>query len=450
MSAERFVVVGLAHVRATWFAEVSRWSTSGLLPIEFVKCVSIDEVRSHVASGRAVSALLLDAGRTGVDRDLLDDARTAGTAVIVIGDERRNWVELGAAAQLPATFGRAELVELLRRHATPIGRADAIDEPLAAVVDGGWRGRLVAVTGPGGTGTSTLAMALAQSLGADARNLGLVVLADLALDADLAMYHDARDVVPGVQELTDGFRSGTLDPDAVRAMTFEVTDRRYHLLLGLRNHRDWTAIRPRSFDAALDALRRAFRVVVADLDDDVEGQERTGSLDVEERNVFARRCTRQADVVLVVGLPDTKGVHALVRTVHRLLDHGVDARRIVPVLNRAGRSPRRRAEIAQAYAQLLGDRHEHALAAPVFVGERRGLDDLVSQAAPMPASLARTIGASVDALLDHALAEHEPVAPSATSRSSGEEPERIVPGSLGSWSDLDDEDGTGTGGQVAG
>ena len=37
MTTERYVVIGLAHVRSDWFTEVARWSTSGSLPIEFVK-----------------------------------------------------------------------------------------------------------------------------------------------------------------------------------------------------------------------------------------------------------------------------------------------------------------------------------------------------------------------------------------------------------------------------
>ena len=50
----------------------------------------------------------------------------------------------------------------------------------------------------------------------------------------------------------------------------------YHLLLGLRRHRDWTAVRPHAFAAGLDGLRRAFRVVVADVDADLEGERTTG------------------------------------------------------------------------------------------------------------------------------------------------------------------------------
>ena len=36
MARERFVVLGLAHVRSKWFPEVGRWSTNAAAPIDFV------------------------------------------------------------------------------------------------------------------------------------------------------------------------------------------------------------------------------------------------------------------------------------------------------------------------------------------------------------------------------------------------------------------------------
>jgi MinD-like ATPase involved in chromosome partitioning or flagellar assembly len=430
MSTERFVVLGLAHVRAGWFAELSRWSTSGVVPIEFVKCVSVDEVRSRLLGAHAVSAVLVDARRTGVDRDLLAAARDAGAAAIVVGDDLRDWTALGATAQLPTQFSRRELVDTLDSCASPISRTELRVEHRAPIVDGAWRGSLVAVTGPGGTGASTVAMALAQAMANDAQNLGLVLLADLALDADLAMLHDARDVVPGVQELVDAFRSGALEPEGVRALTFDVVDRGYHLLLGLRNHRDWTAIRPRAFDAALDAMRQTFRVVVADIDHDVEGQERTGSLEVEDRNVLARTCTANADLVVVVGQPGTKGLHALVRCVHQLLEHGVGGERIVPMFNRVGHTVRHRAELSRAFAYLTDAGQRNALASPLFLAERRGLDSLITQAAPLPRSLTRPIGNAISALLD----QQETLEPT-----SSDEPQRVAVGSLGTRFETNDD-----------
>src|SRR5262245_66523313 len=100
--------------------------------------------------------------------------------------------------------------------------ARATSEPLGA-----WRGRLVAVTGSGGVGRSTLAMALAAGLAADPRDAGLVVLADLALHAQQALLHDAGDVVPGVVELAEAYRGQGLGPAGVRSVGFSVAGRGY-------------------------------------------------------------------------------------------------------------------------------------------------------------------------------------------------------------------------------
>ncbi|MEQ1786458.1 MAG: hypothetical protein ABL966_05350, partial [Acidimicrobiales bacterium] len=84
MAAERFVVLGVAQVRSAWFREVARWATSAMLPVEFVKAMSVEEVRVRLRSGRGYSALLVDDSLSGLDRDLVDLAREAGCSVIVV------------------------------------------------------------------------------------------------------------------------------------------------------------------------------------------------------------------------------------------------------------------------------------------------------------------------------------------------------------------------------
>ena len=344
-------------MRSPWFREVARWATSAMLPVEFVKAMSVEEVRVRLRSGRGYSALLVDDSLAGLDRDLVELARESGCAVVVVesGRARRAWAELGASAVLPSTFGREELLQTLAQVATAIARSTATaavhtEEPPRD----GYRGRLVAVTGSSGTGRSTVAAAIAQGLAGDPRNLDLVCLADLALHAEQAMLHGAADVVPGVVELVEAHRAGTPATDEVRRLTWLVTDRGYHLLLGLRRHRDWTTIRPRAFAAGLDGLRRAFRVVVADVDADLEGERATGSIDVEERNTMARATTLAADLVVVVGLPGMKGLHSFLGRIRDLLAHGVPAAQLLPVVNRAPKGPRARAELTAAFGELLG------------------------------------------------------------------------------------------------
>jgi hypothetical protein len=432
MASERYVVLGVAQVRSPWFGEVARWHTSAMLPIEFVKAMSVEEVRVRLRSGRGYSALLVDDSLAGLDRDLVELARESGCAVVVVESGRANraWTELGASAVLTSSFGREELLQALAQVATPIARTTAnssahADEPTTE----GYRGRLVAVTGACGTGRSTVAAAVAQGLARDPRNLELVCLADLALHAEQAMLHGAGDVVPGVVELVEAHRAGAPSPDEVRRLTWLVTDRGYHLLLGLRRHRDWTTIRPRAFDAGLDGLRRAFRVVVADVDADLEGERATGSIDVEERNTMARATTRAADLVVVVGLPGMKGLHSLLGATRDLLAHGVPGPQLLPVVNRAPKGPRARAELTTAFGELLGRvRDEPGVPNPLFLGERRGLDDVLRDGARLPDSWLAPLAGSVQSVLDLA---HGTVA-----RRRGATPlERVAPGALGTWTE---------------
>ncbi len=427
MAAERFVVLGLAPARSAWFRSVGVWANSGALPAEFVRCISAEEVRARLGSGRPFSALVADAGLPAVDRDLVAAARSAGCAVLVVDDGRatRDWLELGAARVLPPSFGREELVAALASCAHPVrrGEADASDL-LTRPAPVAWRGSVAALTGAGGTGVSTTAIALAQALADDVRHGGMVLLADLRLHAEHAVLHDAGDVLPCVQELVEAHRSGQPTADDVRSLAFAVPERHYHVLLGLRRARHWPAIRPQAFEAAFDSLRRAWGVVVCDIDADLEGEDDAGSIDVEERNIMARTAAAQADVVFAVGLPELKGVHSLVRVLEELIAFGTDAARIVPVINRAPRSARARAGLAAVVAELTGPFAGGRLMNPIHVPERGNVEADVHDGARLPSALGAPLAGAFKALLDRP--RLEPVAT---------EPEPVRPGTLGHWTE---------------
>lgn len=427
MQRERFVVLGIARARSLWFRAVAQWATSSSIPAEFVKCVSAEEVRAHLASGRTFSAALLDGTLPTVDRDLIAAAREAGCPVLIVDDGRggRDWRALGAAGVLPAGFDREQLLEALASHASMVGGGDAAagsgNEP--DLLDARL-GRVIAVCGPGGTGASTAAIALAQQLGRDTAADETVLLADLALRAEQAMLHDARDIVPGVQELVEAHRGRQPHPEEVVGLTFDITQRGYRLLLGLRRPRYWSTVRPRSFEAAFESLRRTFGTVVCDVTADFEGEDEGGSMDVEERNVMARTAVQRADAVVVVGAFGMKGVHALVRLVGELLEAGVAANRIVPVLNQAPRNPKARAEATAAFAQLLAVPRSTAtaFASPVFLPRRR-VEAALRDGTPVPSPLGQVLAGAVNATLSR----------SARRAVALPEPQAVVPGSLGTW-----------------
>lgn len=434
MSRHRYAVLGLAGVRAVWFREVGRWSTAASIPVDFVKCVSIEEMRARLVGGRAFSAILVDAGTPGLDRDLLDAARDTGAAVLIVSDGRtgRDWIALGATAVLSEDFHRGELVDELERHGRPLDQAEAVSPPSGAPdAPASWSGRLVAVTGGAGAGSSVLAMALAQGLATDPRYTDLTLLADLALHADLAMLHDARDIIPGLQEVVDAHRTGTPGLADIRAMVFDTGTRGYHLLLGLRRHRDWAFLRQRAVIASLDSLVRSYRVVVADVDADLEGEQETGSIDVEERNVLARSTIQRADLVVAVGRSTMKGLHDLVRVTNDLVTFGVEPQRIVPVLNVAGRVGRGRAELTAALGDLLTP-VSPAIPTAVHVPERRRLEEVLRDNVALPSTITQPISAAVTGALEHLgpLTRPDP----------GTEPVAVTPGSIGHF--FDDEAGT--------
>lgn len=429
--ADRFTVLGVAPARTEWFRSVARWSNEAAVPVEFVKCISSREVESRLEQARPYSALLVDALTPGFDRDLIDAARSRGCAVIVVnpGVVDREWRALGVSGVLDERFGADDLMDVLRSVANPVGGLAAPADPAAhartRIVDAA----TLAVTGAGGTGSSTIAMALAQGLAAVPEHRRLI-LVDMALRADQAMLHDVGDVVPALGELVEAHRLGVPEDDEIARLVYSVPDRNYHLLLGLRHPRDWMTIGGRALEATWTSLENLYTTVVVDIDDDFDGSELTGAGDLEDRNRLARTAARRARLVVAVGNPGTWGVRRLVMSILALVELGVKPGRILPCVNRGPRQPRARAEITRAIGDLL---HAHSTStaefpSPIFVPDRRGLDDLVRDGGPLPRSLGSGVATPVSALMRHLGAPVGGV----------DAPIAIVPGSVGTWSDVDD------------
>lgn len=393
MAPDRYVILGVARPRAEWFAQLARWSNDGSLPASFIKCLDADEVVARAAGLGRVSMTILDGDAHGVDLDLFGRlARYCDLVVVVDDNDRRPWTRLGANRVWPTTLTVPMVRTVLEEEAAVAGAAsldvalqamagDTIDDVLAP------GGSSIAVIGRSGAGTSTLAAALAQGLADDPTRAGRICLADLALDASQALLHDSGDVIPGIQELAESHQRSRPSRRAVRRMTFEVEQRRYDLLLGLRRPSDWPAVGHREFTAALASLRRVYSYVVCDVDGTLEGEAETGSIDVEERHGMARHTVSSADVVVVVGRPDVRGLHQLVRTCDAVEDLGVDSVRILPAVNRAPRSPQTRAELTRTIAHLRQGGLGEGVPSPLFLPTRRHLDRTHRQVSRLPDSL---------------------------------------------------------------
>lgn len=425
MSSDRYVVLGLALPRSTWFREIAQWSNAGSIPVEFVKCVSPEEARARLESGRPFSALLVDGASPALDRDLVDLASKHACACIVVDGSRRDWTGIGVTARLEPKFDRTRLLEVLGTHARLIASADEVNRAPTLEEVSAWRGRVIAVCGPGGTGASTAAIAIAQALARELRYGGAVALVDLCRRADQAMLHAAPDIVPGIEELVDAHRNGRPSPEDVRAATFFVPERGYSLLLGLRQPRSWSALRPRTFEAAFTNLTQSFRALVCDVDNDFEGESEGGSIDVEERNVMSRTALGAADVVLVVGVGGVKGIHSLVRLVADLLAFGISPERLIPVVNRTPRSPKVRSSMTATVAQLLAPLNgSKFLPSPIFLPER-SLEPTFMDGTALPTAITDPLAGAVHAALSRVSTEPR----------ASRDPEPVAVGSLGNWTD---------------
>ncbi|HZT64441.1 MAG TPA: hypothetical protein VFA11_01490 [Acidimicrobiales bacterium] len=409
--AERYVVLGLARPRAEWFTQLAQWATGGSLPVEFVKCLTAEELHARLQSNRPYSAVLLDETLPIVDRDLVAVGQSAGCAVVLVASgeaSRRHWAELGADAVLRAPLDQGRLHEVLRAHARVLGPVtDPVDRSGERVVPP--RGRLVAVCGPGGTGTSTIATCLAQGLGS------ATILVDLALHAEQAVLHGVLDPV-GLQGLVEAHRRGGGDWSTLAPFVVEIRARGYHLLPGLARARAWSALRPHAFRSALDSLLRHYSHVVCDTDAEVEGERESGSVEVEDRNLMSRTALAGADVVVVVGSPGLKGTHSLVRLLADLVEFGVSPTRLLPVLNRAGRARRQSRSALQVLAPAGLER------SPVLIGDRPAVEAAIRDGSTLPHALVEDLTRTVRQMLAELTAPER-----------SDTPEPVTPGSLGSW-----------------
>lgn len=407
----RHVLLLVAPARRPWTSDVARWATSGVLRADAVSCLSVDEVRAVVGSGRNISVVLADAGTPGLDRDTVAGVTAAGAAVLVVDDgrNRRDWEAIGCAELLPAPLTSDVLADALDRHGRtvdPLARRSARISLLDGVTAG--RGRLVSVTGHDPRSSALIAIAAAEGRAGTGRTVALV---DGCRRSPLTVLHDPGPVVPGLAELVDLCRADAPDPAVVRDLLRQVPARRYDLLLGLRRPREWTLLRPLAVQAALDALLRSYDDVVVHHDPDLDDESATGSVDVEERHAISLAAVRSAGVVVVVDQGDLAGVQAASSVRADLLDAGVADERLLTVAVCPRPGGGRWSPISR-----VSPPHGHHLVATV---PRRTTAAHLS-VSRLPGRLVRAVAAAIDAVDDGS-------GPGATTTAA----HRVRPGELG-------------------
>ena len=415
----RYAVLGLVSTAASWPRRVDAWATSGAVPATITFCPSVEHLHARLRAGRQAAALL-DGDLPMVDRALLSAVSAAGAAAVVVEGtrRRRDWGQLGATAVLPSSFDERQLMAAITPRQAQ-AQAPSAHLPARSVRQ---HAPLVAVTGPGGTGASVTAIALAQGLAA---TWPRPLLVDSCLHAEQAMLHNAHGAHPGLADMVELHTGGQPSVRQIRQLTIGVVERGYHLLVGLRRARHWSSLRPASLQVTLQSLLGAFDIVVADVDAEVDGEAQTGSVEIEERNGLARTVLARSELILVVGQPTMKGVYALVRTLIDLLEFGIAPQRLLPVINQASGAATMRSELSRAVRQLVGDAAGGSAVSPALFLPEVPLEGALRDRDALPAALPRALATAVDALLQR----HG--APPPQPREAA--PQQITPGAIGHW-----------------
>src|SRR5262249_60574183 len=103
---------------------------------------------------------------------------------------------------------------------------------------------------------------------------------------------------------------------------------------------------------------------------------------------------------------------------------GVPPDRIIPVVNQAPHAARARARLAAAIADLASGAVNASLASPVFLPSRK-IEEAQHDGVPLPGPLPQLMAGAFRAVLERAA--------SRVAEPAGDGPERVLPGSLGSW-----------------
>lgn len=429
---ERQAVLVLVAGRSGWHRSLAGLVDAALAPLALQRCLGADELLSQAASAAATGVAVVDASALGVGRDLFDRLRQLGWGTLVVDGERtaRHWTTLGADAAVSPDAPAAELARL----ALGIAKAHASGRPReVAATHAPWErlatsgsetaearrcGRLVCVLGPGGTGTSTVARAIAQAA-ASREASPTVLLADFARRPHQALLHGSTRDGGGLDELLDHCRLSAPALDSVVATPPEVG---YHLLAGRRTPSAWASWGPFARQAALDALLGTYGIVVADCDGDLEGSAECGSPDVEQRHALQRACVNAADLVVAVGREGLGGLASLLQLL-------ADIRRLrhddppIGVVLRATAAPR---SLGRASRRLVTRRSEAGelpgLVLPPIPLPEVDIERSLVDGRHLPAALVRSCAPLVDAL--------DELGPAPT-RFGALEAAAVAPGSLG-------------------
>ena len=306
------------------------------------RCIDVADAVATAASGRA-DAVLLSAGLSGLDGDVLQRLVDAGAEPVVVTDPddeptASRVARMGSASvlswreisELPGLVAQRSSSRRNGASAAPTPAGGSVDEAFSSVADHGPLGRLAAVWGrTGAPGRSTVAVGLASAC-AERGLPTLLVDADVyggAVSSMLAML----DEVSGILAAARLANTGSLDLPALHQQVREIGPC-LRVLTGLPRADRWPQLRPGALAQVLRVARQMAPMVVVDCGFSLEQDEEL-SFDTAapRRNGATLTTLESADVVVAVGSADPLGLTRLARGVLDLREAvpGVDVAMVV-------------------------------------------------------------------------------------------------------------------------
>ena len=363
--------------------------------------MSVEEVRVRLRSGRGYSALLVDDSLLG----RRSRPRRAGPRGRLRGARRRQRPSAAAVGRAraprpccPTTFERDELLQVLQQVATPITRSTPASPRPPTSPTGGFRGRLVAVTGAAGRGAlhdrgrarpGPGQRSPPHRPGVPGRPRARRRPGDAPrLTRRRARAHRAR----------RGHRSGAPSIDDVRGLTWQsptgaTTCCSASAATATGRRCGHGPSRPRSTGCAgvSDRGGRRGRGPRGRAGHRL-GRRRGAQHDRPHHDLGRRPRARGRPTGL-------KGLHSHLRTTRALLAHGVPGARHPPGHQPLAQGPTRPRRAHRAFGTLLGS-DGAGVPSPLHLAERRHLDEVHRDGARFPDGWLAPVVTSVQAVLD--------------------------------------------------
>ncbi len=189
-------------------------------------------------------------------------------------------------------------------------------------------GLAIGVLGVGGSGASTIAMAVAQSFAGEHR----VNLIDLVVEGSQRMYHDIDIVQPGVTEAIAGSRVMNVGDDYFERFKIPILERGYLLMLSISHQNQLEALRRSDLGEAIERLKRTSDITIFDLDPDFASGSIRESATITP-TAPTEEVLREIDAVIIVVNEDYRSLHRGVNLGRRLIDEGFSTSQIAIINN---------------------------------------------------------------------------------------------------------------------